>query len=255
MRAWPVLTIAANAGLARSAVFTIGGASFTVNQSSNYGGCDPSLASLSAYSTSIAAGGGSGAVNVNFNGCSWSAYGNPSWVTITSGPSGLGNGTVQFSVAANTGAARSATLTIAQKSYVISQAAAGGGTGGTTACVSKALTAGVAVSGALSSSTGCSQNARGTGYYADRYSFDATAGKQIVLTLASGAYDTYLYLKNPSGSVIAQNDDGGGGTNSRIPATSGVFTVPAGMSGTFTVEVSSYSAGASGPYTLTYTTN
>lgn len=52
-----------------------------------------------------------------------------------------------------------------------------------------------------------------------------------------------------------QNDDGGGGTNSRIPASSGTFTIPAGMSGTFIVEVTTYYSGVSGPYTVTHTVN
>jgi hypothetical protein len=46
-------------------------------------------------------------------------------VTVTAGVSGTGNGTVNFTVAANgTGAARTATLTIAGQPFTVTQAAA-----------------------------------------------------------------------------------------------------------------------------------
>jgi len=240
--------IAANTGVARSATLTIAGKSFTVNQAANNTACDPSGATLSSYSASIPTTGSTVALNVTYPGCSWSVTGAPSWVTVTSGATGVGNGSVQLSIASNTGSGRSATLTIANKSYVISQT-------GTAYCVTTAMTSGVPNNGSLSSMTGCMQNARGAAYYADRYSINANAGQQITISLTSGAFDSYVYLKNPSGSVIAQNDDGGGGTNSRIPATSGTFTIPAGMSGTFIIEATTYYSGVSGPYTLTATVN
>ena len=47
------------------------------------------------------------------SGCAWTTTSNASWISITSGASGSGNGAVSFSVTANTGAARTGTLTIA----------------------------------------------------------------------------------------------------------------------------------------------
>jgi hypothetical protein len=44
--------------------------------------------------------------------CSWSASSDASWLTITSGASGSGNGTVTYGVTADSGAARSAHLTV-----------------------------------------------------------------------------------------------------------------------------------------------
>jgi len=98
------------------------------------------------------------------------------------------------------------------------------------------------------STTDCRSPVRGSSYYADRYSFSASAGQQVAILLTSAAFDTYLYLIGPSGSVIAQNDDGGGGTNSRIPSSSGFYSLPA--SGTYTIEVTSYSTNKTGNYTL-----
>lgn len=112
-------------------------------------------------------------------------------------------------------------------------------------------TFGTTYSGTLAT-TDCTGGARGTNYYTDRYSFSGTPGQLIAIQL-SGSFDTFVNLKNPSGLVIASNDDGGGGTNSRIPATSGSFTIPAGATGTYVIEVTSYSSLATGSYSLTVT--
>ena len=50
---------------------------------------------------------------------------NDSWLTVTSGGSGTGNGTVGFSAAANpTAQTRSGTLTVAGQTFTVNQAAA-----------------------------------------------------------------------------------------------------------------------------------
>src|SRR5437588_7908871 len=57
----------------------------------------------------------------------------------------------------------------------------------------------------------------------DEYTFNAAAGQQVSITMSSTVFDTYLYLLKPSEtiansnpSITFQDDDGGGGTNSRI---------------------------------------
>src|SRR5262249_27565893 len=60
--------------------------------------------------------------NVNATtGCSWTASTNDAWVTITAGSMGKGNGTVSYSVAANTGGDRTGTLTVAGRTFTITQ--------------------------------------------------------------------------------------------------------------------------------------
>src|SRR4030095_8956278 len=55
----------------------------------------------------------------------WNAVSNDSFITINSGASGTGNGTVNFTVAPNTtGAARTGTLTVAGRNVTITQDAA-----------------------------------------------------------------------------------------------------------------------------------
>ena len=61
---------------------------------------------------------------------------NASFITITSGSSGSGNGTVNYSVAANTGTtSRTGTMTIAGRTFTVTQA---GTTGGGTELISNA---------------------------------------------------------------------------------------------------------------------
>jgi uncharacterized protein (TIGR03437 family) len=55
-------------------------------------------------------------------GCNWTAASNEGWITITSGVSGSGNGTISFAVAANPGSARIGTLTIAGQTFTVTQA-------------------------------------------------------------------------------------------------------------------------------------
>ncbi len=66
---------------------------------------------------SIAFGSSGGASNVtvvNSGGCSWTATSGVSWVSITAGGSGVGNGTISYSVSSNTSInARTGNITIA----------------------------------------------------------------------------------------------------------------------------------------------
>jgi hypothetical protein len=57
-------------------------------------------------------------------GCTWTAVSNaPSWIHVTSGASGAGNGTVGYSVDAYTGKPknRKGTLTIAGRTFTVKQ--------------------------------------------------------------------------------------------------------------------------------------
>jgi len=67
---------------------------------------------------------GSGSVTVaTQSGCVWTAVSNAAWITVSSGSSGTGNGTVNYSAAENTAAkSRSGTLTIAGKTFTVTQA-------------------------------------------------------------------------------------------------------------------------------------
>ncbi|MDJ0840520.1 MAG: immune inhibitor A [Acidobacteriota bacterium] len=71
--------------------------------------------------------GGNGSVTVSASdaSCAWTATSNNGWITITSGASGTGNGTVNYSVAANTStSSRNGSITIAGQTHSVSQAGA-----------------------------------------------------------------------------------------------------------------------------------
>jgi len=109
--------VAANSGPARKATLTIAGQTFTVNQGS---GCPFAFAPTSAH---LAPAGGSGSFTVTTAaGCDWTATSqDPSWLTVTSGASGSGPGTVGYSAAANSGPARSSAIRVGGQSFAVTQ--------------------------------------------------------------------------------------------------------------------------------------
>lgn len=75
--------------------------------------------------TSVSAAATSGSIPVTAAAdCAWTAVSSASFLTVSSGASGTGNGTVNYSIAANTGAARSASITINGSVINFTQAAA-----------------------------------------------------------------------------------------------------------------------------------
>jgi C1A family cysteine protease len=80
--------------------------------------------SISPTSRSLGSSSGSGSIEVTAGGsCSWVAVSNASWITVTGGASGTGNGTVSYNITENTGAKRRiGTITIAGQTYTVTQA-------------------------------------------------------------------------------------------------------------------------------------
>ncbi|XPS87497.1 hypothetical protein Dvar_55150 [Desulfosarcina variabilis str. Montpellier] len=113
------VTVSANTGAARSATITIAGQNHTINQ--DPAGCSYTISPTSrsvdnegeTYSVTVTA---------THSGCDWSASENDDWISL-SPTSGSGSGTVRVTVSANTGAARSATITIAGRPHTVNQAA------------------------------------------------------------------------------------------------------------------------------------
>jgi hypothetical protein len=74
------------------------------------------------YAGSGSGAAGNGVVAVSAPGATaWTAVSNASWLNIVTGASGAGNGSVTFSVAANSGAQRVGTLTIAGQPFTVTQ--------------------------------------------------------------------------------------------------------------------------------------
>src|SRR4029079_15882483 len=117
------LSVAANTGAARMGTVAIAGQTFTVNQAAVVAPCSYSIAPTSQ---SVPVLGGTGTVTVTTtSACAWTAGSNAPWLSITSGATGTGTGTVGFSAAANTGGTTAGTLTIAGQTFTVTQAGVG----------------------------------------------------------------------------------------------------------------------------------
>ncbi|HKP37205.1 MAG TPA: Calx-beta domain-containing protein, partial [Pyrinomonadaceae bacterium] len=207
------------------------------------------VTSLSPASQNFAAGGGPGSITVNSPvGCSWNAVSGASFITITS----TSATTVNFSVAANSGWARSGTIVVGSQVFIVNQARSG-----SAVCTPTPIVIGQTVLTTLAA-TDCPL---GDGTVLDPYTFNALAGQQVAVLMngnvsMNGNFDTYLYLLNPDGSTLASNDDidtQGGNLNSRIPV-SGLITLP--TSGTYTILANAFETpanGGTGTYSLQLT--
>jgi len=150
---------------------------------------------LTPSSSSFGNAGGTGSF-ITYTGPSCSRTATPSaggWITITSGGTGTGNGTVGFTVAANTGAARNGTITISgsgpSQAYAIYQDAAATCTYSltpTNVYFSSALAGGSSI---ISAGSGCSWTVSETNTWVTITS---------PLSGSSGGTLTYSLVSNPS---------------------------------------------------------
>ncbi len=83
--------------------------------------------------------------------------------------------------------------------------------------------------------------------HADCYTFSGSSGDRVDISMSSDDFDTYVYLSSETGEILANDDDGGDGTSSKILS----FELPS--TDTFAIEATSFSGGAVGAYTLTLT--
>ena len=95
------------------------------------------------------------------------------------------------------------------------------------------------VTGALSSADCVAPD---SSFY-DLWEFSGTAGQEVVIIMTSRELDTYLILVDPSQNAVAQNDDFGDDTNSRI-----TFTLTS--TGTWTIVANSFEPLDTGSYNL-----
>ena len=145
--------------------------------------------------------------------CGWAASTTATWITITSGGSGQGNGTLGYTVAANPGPARTGVINVAGRTVTINQAAAGSSGGQITLLNSSPLPSAV---------------------MSAPYSFQmaASGGTQPYRWSATGTFPPGLTLNPNSGAI------------SGTPTTSGTFS--------FSVVVTdATNASTSQPYTMT----
>ena len=116
------IAIAANSGASRSGTLTMAGQTVTVNQAAA-ASCSYSV-TPTTVSINAAGGAGTPIAVTTASGCTWTAATSAGWITILTGATGSGDGSVTYTVQQNTGSARTATLTVAGKSVSITQNAA-----------------------------------------------------------------------------------------------------------------------------------
>ena len=114
------LAVDASSGPARSGTVRVAGQTITVTQSAV-----PCTYTIAPAGGTIAAAGGTVTATVSApNHCPWTVASNAPWMTIASSAGGIGNGSVQLAIAANPGAARTATGTLATQTFTLTQEAA-----------------------------------------------------------------------------------------------------------------------------------
>jgi hypothetical protein len=105
----------------RSTTLTVAGQTITLLQEG--ASAQVCTYSIAPTSSTISASGGASSINVTTSaGCAWMARSNVNWITITSSRTGVGNGAVSYSVAANPDPrGRKGTITIAGKTFTVKQ--------------------------------------------------------------------------------------------------------------------------------------
>lgn len=144
----------------------------------------------------------------------WTAESEDGWLNVRYASSSSGSGIIKLYATANdTGSTRRTGVRAAEQRLTVTQ---------TTSCLDTPLAEGTALVDALTSAD-CMQE---FGNYAKLYSFEARAGQFVAVQMQSRVFDTYLELRSADGTLIAGDDDGFGGTDSRIPPDRGGVYLP-----------------------------
>jgi hypothetical protein len=109
------------------------------------------------------------------------------------------------------------------------------------ACVLMNMACGQTVTGQLSGDD-CALD---DGSFADFWEFQGTSGQRVTVTMTSTAVDAYLFLLDPSDTVVGEDDDSAGGTNARIS------NVTLGANGNFAIVANSLTSNETGSYQVT----
>jgi hypothetical protein len=82
-----------------------------------------------------------------------------------------------------------------------------------------------------------------SGRHFDTYVFEVQEGGSLAVDMSSGDFDAYLFLWDPRGEEIYQDDDSGGDTNARL-------SVSGATGGTWTIYATSSDHGQTGEYRI-----
>jgi hypothetical protein len=222
---------------------------------------------FSPASASVAATATSGSTSVTTGaGCAWTTTSNASWLTIGSGSATSGTGTLNYTAAANSGPARSGTITVGGVNFTVSQAngctytlssssasfAAGGGSGsvnfttgaGCTWTVSSSatwLTVSSAKSGSGSATVGFTAAANTS---TSTLTANLSIGDKTFVVTEAAAAATAPVAAAPVATLSVTSVSFG---NQKVGTTSAVKTVTLTNTGGGTLTIGSLTAGGANP--------
>ncbi len=164
----------------------------TLSVTYNPPGCSYAISPTSRSHDSNA---GSGSVSVTAgNGCAWSVLNSTAWITVTSGPSGTGNGSVTYSFTSNSSTtSRSGTLTIGGQTFTVTQQ--GASAGPVKAASGVPVYASVPANGSATACTMAQQ----------QYAIDVPSGATQLVVALNGSQDLDLFVRK--GQAVLQSGD------------------------------------------------
>jgi hypothetical protein len=204
---------------------------------------------LAVSSTSIGAPGGAGSTSVIAPvACAWTAQSNASWITVTAGNAGAGNGTVSFAVDANAATSpRTGTITIAGLAFTVSQPGASappppppGCTFGLSPTSAMFGAAGGASSTTVSAPLGCAWTAQSNAPWitvtsGSSGSGDGAVGFSVSANTAASQRTGTITIAGQTFTVTQDAAATTGPCAVSLPITSASFAASGGM-GTVTIE-------------------
>ncbi|HEY1225024.1 MAG TPA: pre-peptidase C-terminal domain-containing protein [Brevundimonas sp.] len=100
---------------------------------------------------------------------------------------------------------------------------------------------GISIGGSRAGTLAQGDSTLNSGEFVDTYTFEGRAGQQVTVSMTSGAFDSYVMVRGPSGFSEDNDDRETGDTNAqltmRLPAT-----------GTYRIQATSYQSGETGAY-------
>ena len=235
-----IYNVSANPGAFRSGTISVGGQNFAVTQLS---GCRYSLTPTSQAGVSPSGGTDfSFQVTASSSSCSWRASSNDPWITGVTTPGGTGDGAVKYNVSANTGPARTGSITAAGLTFTVDQLSGcsyavtpgspnpadfgtGAGSGTFTVTASSDQCSWTAVS---SDSSWLTTTSSGAGSGAGSYAVSTNTGPARTGTISVGG-QSFPVNQSSSATVTVIASAGGGG----IVSPSGTVIAALGSSRTF----------------------
>ena len=198
------------------------------------------VAAVDVAIVAIAEAGGTGTVTVSAgSACPWTASASAVWITVTSGASGSGDGTVSLSVSANTGAPRSATLTVAGRSVTVSQGGDSNAPSGSVIIADGAATtttSSVPVTLSATDDVGVTSTHPSTSATSCTAWSDYATTRPFTLASGNGAKSVFARFRDAAGNVSAVVSDAivvdnAAPTNGKVTATAQDAAVALSWSG------------------------